>query len=145
MPRLRAASRNGAICLAMTLTRAVAPLHQCRSHMSQTMMAVVAGAMDCLRLTSRQSPVPLKISTRERRSTVASPTPARIGKAKNTSGSQRDEITRDMLSRSETCGVLAGNPVPGRLKSGKHEHFALGAGFQLAIGVNDLAEGESAG
>ena len=32
-----------------------------------------------------------------------------------------------------------------RLETGKHEHLAVGIGFQLAVGVNDLVKPEASG
>src|SRR5882762_9849413 len=104
IPRFRAASRNGDICATRPLTRSVAPLHQCLSHMSQISIAVLSTGKDCCRDTSRQSPVPLNASIRERRFTVISAAPALSRpRDRRRMGRLRGRIMDDMLSRSAGC------------------------------------------
>src|SRR5438132_12620270 len=67
MPRAWAAAITGAILRASSAQRLLAVGHQCRSHMSQMMIAVSLAEMSLNRLTSFQSPLPLKASTRVRR------------------------------------------------------------------------------
>ena len=66
MPLALAWSMRGAILRASTSTRAVAPEHQCLSHMSQITMAVELTGTCSSKLSTRQSPLPLKGSTRVR-------------------------------------------------------------------------------
>src|SRR5437868_9530453 len=70
-PFFRAASNTGAILRASSPHRRVAQAHQCLSHMSQTIMAVSAAGSSLGMATSSHCPLPLKVSTRERRCSLS--------------------------------------------------------------------------
>src|SRR5215475_901918 len=75
MPARLASFSVGSIFIAICLTRSVAPAHQCLSHISVIMIAVLEFTIDCSKRASTQESLPRKGRTEVRRgSRVLSPT-----------------------------------------------------------------------